>query len=174
MIDGSVLTLSTADGEMAVNTTADTIVQRSIAGVLADLQVGQFLSVTGAAEANGDITASSVAVTTRAFGAGSSPRTGSPPDGGMPGPPSGTPAFSRPTGVRANGASGTITEISGNRVILSSPQGQQVTVIVKSDATIEMTIDASLADLRVGLAVTVSGRQNAQGSIDAFAITISR
>jgi len=159
---------------MTVNITADTTVQRVVAGASADLKVGQFLSVAGTADANGDITASSVTVTTRAFGASSSPPNGGPPDGGMPSPPSGTPQFTRPTGVPGNGAFGTIAEISGNRVTISGQQGQQTIVMVSADTSIVVMTDASLSDLRVGLSVTVSGRQNDQGGIDAISITVSR
>jgi hypothetical protein len=176
-IDGGVLTLSTANGEMTVNITANTTVQRVVAGALGDLKVGQFLSVAGTPGASGDIAASSVTVTTRTFGSGFSPPTGSPPDGGGQfSPPDGTPQFTRPTDMPANDTTGTIADISGNRVTLSTQQGQQVTVIVSSDTAIEVTTDAGVADLRVGLSVTVSGRspQADQGSIDAFTITINR
>ncbi len=175
-IVGDVLTLSTGNGEIAVNTTANTTVEESAAGAIADLKVGQFISVAGTADAKGDIAASSVTLTTRAFGGRFSPPTGSPPDGGRPSPPSVTPTFTRPTGIPADGTFGTIAAISGNRVTLSNAEGQQTTVTIGPDTAIVVMTAASPADLRVGQAVTVSGRppQADQGDIDAFTITIDR
>ena len=106
-IDGNVLTLTTDNGDTTVSLTADTTIQRVVSGTLADLRVGQFLSVTGSADASSNVAASSVTMSTHSQTPRFSPPTGTgPSDGGRFSPPSGTPSFTRPTGIPANGAFG--------------------------------------------------------------------
>jgi hypothetical protein len=56
-IDGSTLTLSTAQNETKVTLSGDTVIQMSSEGITADLQPGQQVMVTGERDSDGNIAA---------------------------------------------------------------------------------------------------------------------
>lgn len=174
-VDGSVLTVSTDNGTVTVNISANTTVERVVSGTLADLQTGQFLSVTGSADPSGLFVASSITVRTRPEAMPTpQPGTGFGPSDGRFSPPSGTRTPARPTDrPTANGIFGTIAAINGNSVTLSTLQDQQTVVLVSQDTAINKMASGSASDLRVGQSLTITGRPNDQGGVDAFVITIT-
>ncbi len=70
-IDGSTLTLTTAQGPVTVNVGSNTSVQKTDTGALSDIQEGESLTVIGSRDANGNITATSIIIRP--------PRQGAPP-----------------------------------------------------------------------------------------------
>jgi hypothetical protein len=140
-INGNTLTLNTTQGEVTVNISSNTSIQKTIAGTLEDLQAGQFLTVTGMADAEGNINASSITVRApdqnfpfTSPGGASSNSTGrfnGSNNGSIPRPSGG--------GLR-NGAFGTLAKIDDNILTLTTAQGQQMTVTASSNTTIQETV----------------------------------
>ncbi len=75
-IDDSTLTLTTRQGQVAVNVSANTAIQKTVTATLADLQEGQFLTVIGGRDANGIIVASSITIRPQPQRASSNPPAG--------------------------------------------------------------------------------------------------
>ena len=71
-----------------------------------------------------------------------------------------------------NGAFGTLAKIDGNTLTLTTGQGQQVTVTVGSNTTIQKTVSGTISDLQVGESLTVIGARDANGNINAVSIMI--
>jgi hypothetical protein len=195
-IDGKILTLTTTQGEVTVNVGADTSFQETRAGTLADLQEGQSLTVIGAQDASGNITATSITIQPQDQGApftlpagvipnasgtggrlsqGTSPLA--PPTGAAPntGGTGGraengtTPAF--PGGGTVRGAVGSLTKIDGNTLTLTTTQGE-VKVSVAADTPVEATVVGVFSDLKEGQSLIVTGTKDANGAIMASAIMI--
>ncbi len=61
-IVGNTLTLATTQGQVTVNASPNTPVQKTVTGTLSDLSEGQSLIVIGTRDANGNITAASIMV----------------------------------------------------------------------------------------------------------------
>ena len=61
-IEGNVMTVSTPRDVTTVNLSADTQIEKSVAGAIADLQPGMRVLVTGERDSDGDITASWVRI----------------------------------------------------------------------------------------------------------------
>lgn len=73
-IDGDVLTISTAQDVATINLTADTQVNKTVDGSLAELTAGMRVSVSGPTDTNGNITAVQISILDDSFtppGAGS-------------------------------------------------------------------------------------------------------
>ncbi len=172
-INGDTLTLNTTQGEATVNISSNTSIQKTIAGTLEDLQTGQFLTVIGTADAEGNIIASSITVRSQDQnfpvtppGGASSNSTGRfnvSNNGSNPRPSSG--------GLR-NGAFGTLAKIDSNILTLTTAQGQQMTVTVSSNTTIQKTVSGIISDLQVGETLTVIGPRDADGNINSVSIII--
>ncbi len=171
-IDGSTLTLTTAQGPATATVGANTTIQVTSAGTLADLHEGQSLIVTGTRDATGNPTATSIAIRPP----GQTPA--SPPAGASPRPsrtaaPGNNPGSGSPGGGNARGAFGTVTKIDGNTLTLTTAQGQ-VTVKVSSNTSIQKTTIGTLSDLNEGQSLTVIGRQDTNGNITATSLIIIR
>ena len=59
-VNGNILTLNTQQGSETVSVGSSTSIQKYVTGTLTDLQTGQFLTVTGTADASGNVAASSI------------------------------------------------------------------------------------------------------------------
>jgi cytoskeletal protein CcmA (bactofilin family) len=165
--------MNTTQGEVTVNISSNTSIQKIIAGTLDDLQTGQFLTITGTADAEGNITASSITV-------------GSPDQNFPFTPPGGASSNStgrfngsnngsntRPSnGNLRNGSFGTLVKIDGNILTLTTAQGQQMMVTVSSNTTIEKNVSGIIADLQVGETLTVIGPRDVDGNVNAVSILI--
>jgi hypothetical protein len=151
--------LTTAQGPMTVISSDNTTIQNVTAGTLSDLHVGGYLSASGSQDANGNITATSIMI--RSQGA---PPT--PPNGAAPGNPS-TPR----TGARHR-ARGTLTNINGNILTLTTAQGPVTVNIISDNTSIQNVTTGTLSDLHEGQSLTVMGQQDASGNITARSIII--
>jgi hypothetical protein len=189
-IDGNTLTLTTAQGEVIVYVGAETFIQQTRAGTLADLKDSQSLTVIGNRDDSGNITATSIIIQLQGQGTQFTPPDGAAPNLGMDDrpaqgtPPSTPPATTGPGGNlrggmnpafpndgTVRGAIGTLAKIDGNTLTLTTMQGQ-VTVFVSSDTTVEKNTAGTLSDLREGLSLTVMGTQDAVGNIAATSIML--
>ena len=157
-INGDILTLTTAQGPMTVITSDNTTIQNVITGTLSDLHAGGYLIAIGPQDASGSITATSIMI--RSQGAPPTPSNGA------------TPANPRSprTGAR-RGASGTLTNINGNILTLTTAQGP-MTVISSDNTTIQNVTAGTLSDLHEGQSLTVMGPQDARGNVTATSIMI--
>ena len=171
-INGNTLTLTNTQGsQVTVNVSGTTTFQKTITGTIADLQQGDVLTVTGTPDASGNIVATSISVRaagqvspTRSPGATFTPR-GTPRTG-----TGGTPTFPN-VGV-GGGTLGTLNNINGNVLTLTSMQGNQVTVNVSNTTIIEKIVNGTVSDLQSGESLTIVGSPNANGNIIASSITI--
>jgi RNase P/RNase MRP subunit p29 len=157
-IDDNTLILTTAQGQVELNINSDIIIQKTMNGTLSDFRQGQFVSVIGSLDANGDINATSILI--RLPGQSAPP---TPPSGAAPSP-------GRAPRQR-QGANGTITNIGGNTLTLNTERGP-VKVKIGSDTTILRSTTGTISDLRVGEALSVIGSQDANGNITATSIHI--
>ena len=158
-INGNILTLTTAQGPVTVICSDNTTIQNVMTGTLSDLHAGGYLIAIGPQDASGSITATSIMI--RSQGAPPTPSNGA------------TPANPRSprTGAR-RGASGTLTNINGNILTLTTAQGP-VTVNISSDnTTIQNVTAGTLSDFHEGQSLTVMGPQDARGNVTATSIMI--
>jgi hypothetical protein len=170
-ISGNILTLATSQGQVTVIASASTPVEKTVTGALSDLQVGQFVTVIGTADANGVIAAT--AIDARSQGAR---LQFTPPPGASPRPSrapvpnsSNTPNFAN--GRNGLGTIGTISSISGNTLVLTVGQGQ-VTINTGSNTVIQKTVAGTVSDLQVGDFLTVIGSADANGNITATSVMV--
>jgi hypothetical protein len=63
-VNGNTLTLTTQNGDVTVDLTANTQIEKTTSGTPADLQAGQQLVVRGQRDSSGTVTAESVQITT--------------------------------------------------------------------------------------------------------------
>jgi hypothetical protein len=63
-VNGNTLTVSTQNGDVTVNLTANTQIEKTTAGTAADLQAGDQLVVRGQRDSSGTVTAETVQITT--------------------------------------------------------------------------------------------------------------
>ena len=90
-----------------------------------------------------------------------------------------TPPVTKPspaaTGLGADrsrpGSSGTITQIEGATITVDNPQGQ-TRVTVMASTSIQKTVAAAAADLKVGQTVSVAGSTEASGDVVATRISL--
>ncbi len=170
-IDGNILTLTTAQGQVMVNVGANTSFQKTVTGTLSDLQQGQSLMVIGTRDASGNIVATSINIRPQGQGARSSPPAGVIPGlGGRPAKPGNGTNPRLPNDGTAR-ASGTLTKIDGNTLTLTTAQGQ-VTVNVGANTSIQKTATGTLSDLQQGQSLMVIGARDVSGNIAATSIII--
>ena len=151
---------------MTVSINDTTTIQKTVTGTMADLQQGDFLTVSGTPDASGNIAATAVSV--RAAGQGFPAR--SPGATPIPRGTSGNATF--PNGGAGRGTSGTIASISGNTLTLTTIQGSQVTVNISDTTTIQKTVAGTISDLQAGESLIVMGAPDANGNIIARSISI--
>jgi len=169
-INGDTLVLTTTQGLVTVNLSANTSVEQTLTAALADLQIGQFLAATGTADISGNIVANSISVRRQNQSNGFVPPGGVNPDGRFGG--SGT--FPRGNGAfnSENRTAGTLSATNGSTLTVTDFQGKSVAVIVAPSTTIQLTVTGSISELRPGESVTVVGRPDTNGKINAFSILI--
>ena len=160
-INGNTLTLTTAQGPMTVITSDNTTIQNVTTGTLSDLHAGGYLIAVGPQDANGNITATSIMIRSQVQGA---PPT--PPNGATPANPR-----SPRTGAR-RGANGTLTNINGNILTLTTAQGPVMVNISSDNITIQNITTGTLSDLHEGQSLSVTGPQDTNGNVTATFIFI--
>jgi hypothetical protein len=172
-INGDTLTLNITQGEVTVNISSNTSIQKTLDVTLEDLQTGQFLTVTGTADANGNITASAITVRAQDQNFPFTPPGGASSNSTGRFNGSGNSSIPRPsTGGLRNGVFGTLAKIDGNILTLTTAQGQQRTVTASANTTIQKTVNGIIPDFQVGENLTVFGPRDADGNINAVSIII--
>jgi flagellin len=158
-IAGDQLVITDRNGnDVNVAATATTAVSLASSGTLANFKVGDAVSVQGAADASGNITATAVRSVTG---------TARPNAGSAPAPSAAGGAAARTGG----GTFGTVTAVNGDQLVLATSQGGRVTVTTSSTTAFTVTTKGALSDLKVGTSVTVQGQPDANGTITATAIS---
>jgi hypothetical protein len=161
-IDGNILTLTTSQGTVAVNISADTTIQKTMTGTLSDLQVGESLFVMGNPDASGNISATSIQIQPQGWSSLSAPFSGNRV------PPS---QSGNHTPRERQGAMGTLSKIDGNVLTLTTSQGTAM-VNVGPDTTVQETVTGTISELEEGQFLSVTGSQDASGNISATSIRI--
>ena len=74
-------------------------------------------------------------------------------------------------GFSGGGLTGTIEEVQGNTVTVNTPQGP-LQASIGTDTVIQLFANGTLADLLVGMRVTVIGQPGADGTVQATSIVL--
>jgi len=170
-INGDTLTLTTRSGQVMVNIGPSTNIEETVTGTVADLNQGDFVTVSGTTDSTGDIDATSIMLR-QAQASQSFPTTGTTSGfggsgGGFSGPGGGTSE----SGSGGQFTVGTISSVNGNSFTVTTSQAQ-VTVNVGTNTTILKTVSGAISDLSVGDSLTVGGTTDSSGNIDATSISI--
>jgi hypothetical protein len=164
-VDGNIVTVTTTQGAVTVNINSNTVIDKTVAGTLSDLNQGQFVTVGGAADSTGSISATEIMIQQ-----GQPPVVTSPRSGGSTTRPSG----SFPGGGIGNGRQmtiGTISGINGSSFTVKTAQSQ-ITVNTSGDTTIQKTVSGTIADLQTGVFISVTGPTDSSGNVTANSISI--
>jgi len=183
-VEGSVLTLTTFDDTVNILVSGASSIQKMCEGSLADITIGEDISVLGRTGESGAIDATSITIIPGSMTSllapqrddrlglglpGSSDRRNGGQEVGRPQAPGGIDALDGFPG--GEGISGTVQEIEGNVVILSTSEGT-TDVLVSDETSIQNVCEGSLSDITIDKMVTVSGSQKEDGSIEAANIFI--
>ena len=63
-------------------------------------------------------------------------------------------------GFRGGGAAGTVSEVSGDTITITTRNGQTMKVQLAADGTVRKQVDGQLSDITVGTQVVAMGTQN--------------
>jgi hypothetical protein len=190
-IGDQAMTVRTANGLLEIALTEQTTYQKMATGKLADLKVGDTVSVRGDSTGDSAINATTLQVMPAGGQAGQAGQAGfagrTAPDGAGPGRPGQGGLSGTPPGVAGGAAGGrpgqagagpggvvfgSIQSIDGQTVTLSTPAGS-VKVTLADSTQIRQTVTASRTDLAAGQTVTIVGQAVSEGSIRALAVTIT-
>ena len=151
---------------MTVTIASNTVIQKTAAGTLSDLQTGQFITVMGAADASGNVAATAISVrpsgpsprasATGGGTPGASSRPSRPTNGSGPQPGNGGTG-NGPGGAQGGGVFGTISKVDGSTLTVDTAQGKSVMVTVGSNTAITRTVTGATSDLQVGQSLSVTG-----------------
>lgn len=181
-IDGNKITLTARDGSsVTVNVTDATAVEKLVQATIADVATGMNLTVTGATQSDGSVSAMSItAMPAGAAGLGAAQSAGGLGSGRggqtTAGSASGSGSASGGTagaGGFARGTAGTVQGVSGNTITLTATGGSTVKVVVGSQTIIEKLGRGTISDVRAGLSITATGSRQSDGSINAASIIIA-
>jgi len=168
-INGDILTLTSSQGQVSVNISSSTTIEKTVVGTIDDLNQGDFVTISGTTDSAGNISATSIMVRPQGQqGQFTPPTTGTPGNGGT---------FTRPNGGFPGGDAGrqftigTISGINGDSLTVTTTQGE-VTVNIDSDTVIQNTVSGTLSDLQTGIFLTVTGPTDSNGNVDATSISI--
>jgi hypothetical protein len=171
-VSGNLLIVDTTQGEVNVNLSASTTIEKTVTGNISDLALGNFITVTGTPDSNGNVTATAILLRPNftqgqtQFPTQITPRTGSGttrPTGNFPG-----------GGIGRQMTAGTIAAINGNTITLDTTAQTTVTltVTINSSTVFQKTETGTAADLTDGETVAITGDTDASGNINAASISI--
>ncbi|HEX4754371.1 MAG TPA: hypothetical protein VH661_01295 [Candidatus Dormibacteraeota bacterium] len=172
-VSGTKLTLSTTNGDVGVVYTGATVITTTSTGSPADIVTGTCVAIVGQKDSTGAVTATTVRLSRpvngscalgRPGGAGGSPRAF--PSGGVR--PSGAPALNPNTAV----ISGMVTAVTGTTVTVRTVAGATSSATVPTTLSVTESSAATSADLTVDSCVRAVGGKDAQGVVQATALTI--
>ncbi len=186
-INGTTLTLQDQQNQsVKVTTSSSTRITVSKTVAVSDIAKGDRITATGTQSGT---TVAATRITIADLQGGNSQRTGGPGgfngEGGPPpggfngqgGPPV-TDANGNPTGnasgstnQRPSGfAGGTVTDINGGTITISSFDGSTMTVTTTSSTTVTKSVQGSFSDLKVGQTVRAMGNTSSDGAVAATSI----
>ena len=163
-INGNTLTLTTSQGQATVNISSTTTIEKTAAGSVSDLIQGDFVTINGSPDSNGNVNATSIVVRQGQPPTVITPGTGGSatrPNGGFPG-----------GGTGSQMTIGTINSIDSNSFMVTTVAQGQVTVNIGSDTTIQKTVSGTAFDLQIGVSISATGQTDANGDINATSISI--
>jgi hypothetical protein len=172
-VSGTKLTLSTTNGDVAVVYTSATVITTTSTGSPGDIVTGTCVAIVGQKDSTGAVTATTVRLSrpvngscavARPGGAGGSPRAF--PSGGAR--PSGAPAPNPNAAV----ISGMVTAVSGDTVTVRTLAGATSSAMVPTTLSVTESSPATPADLTLNSCLRAVGRKDAQGVVQATALTI--
>ncbi len=166
-INGQTLIVSATTGDTSVTYSTTTRIQKSATGTFADVSVGMCAVVTGAKDASGNVTATSVRLSAASAGtcAAGRPGGGGGFGGARPGGPSPNPNLAL--------VSGLVTAVSGASVTIQPATGAAATVSMATTVPVTITNAAAASDLAVGECVAATGQKDSAGTVAARTITIT-
>jgi hypothetical protein len=177
-INGNTLILNTQSGDVTVQTTSATTVQKTSTGSVADIVVGTCIGATGSKDASGAVTANSVRLSEKVGGTCNGGAFGGAPGGGGRGnggadtrtPPAGSAQPTPP----ANFASlrGEVSAVAGTSVSVLSSTGVATTITVPTTVAVTRSATASLSDLSTGQCVLATGSKDSTGAVAARSLSI--
>lgn len=157
-VNGPVLRLNSAEGQIAVNILPATRVYAQATATLADIRPGSFLGVGAMPQQDGSQQAIRVMIFPEA----------------MRGQGEGHRPWDRPGSTMTNATVDTaVTSISG-QVLTVKYQGGEQKIVVRPDAQILTYVELDRQALKPGASVSVSGRISAAGTMDADRIIVTR
>jgi hypothetical protein len=161
-IDGSLVSVGTADGVLTAMVGGDVTVSISSETGVEGLELGQQVSVIGERDETGSFMASAITVVTEggAFGGG---RTGGQRQGGFGGGGGGL------GGTRA--LTGTVDSIEEGRITIETEQGP-LPVAVNDDTTVRITSLGTIGDLELGMNVVIIGQPDEDGQVVATSVNV--
>ena len=162
--NGDTLTLTTSQGQVTVNISSTTTIDKTIVGAVSDLSQGDFVTINGSPDSSGNINATSIMM-----------RQGQPPTEVTPGNGGSTttPNGSFPGGnTRGQMTIGTINTINGNSFTVTTVAQGQMTVNIGSDTIIQKTVSGTESDLQIGISISAMGPTDANGDVNATSISI--
>jgi hypothetical protein len=163
-INGNTLTLTTSQGQATVNINSTTTIEKTVTGSISELIQGDFVTINGSPDSNGNVNATSIMV-----------MQGQPPTRTTPGNGSST---TRPSGTFPGGGTagqitiGTINVINGNNFTVTTVAQGQVTVNIGINTTIQKTVSGTISDLQTGVLITAIGQTDTNGDVNATSISI--
>jgi hypothetical protein len=172
-VSGTKLTLSTTNGDVPVVYTSATVITTTSTGSPGDIVPGTCVAIVGQKDSTGGVTATTVRLSRpvngscalgRPPGAGGSPRAF--PSGGAR--PSGASALNPNTAV----INGMVTAVTGTTVSVRTIAGAASSATVPTTLSVTESSPATPADLTVDSCVRALGRKDAQGVVQATALTI--
>jgi hypothetical protein len=175
-VSGTSLTLSTTNGDVSVAYTSATAITTTSTSSPGDIVPGTCVAIVGQKDSTGAVTASTVRLSRPVNGscavgrqAGLGGPNGSPrafPSGGAR--PSGAPALKPNTAV----VSGMVTAVTGTTVTVRTTAGAASSATVPTTLSVTESSPATAADLTLDSCVRAIGRKDAQGVVQATALTI--
>jgi hypothetical protein len=170
-VNGNSIELTTANnGSLTVNVGDQTRITKMGQGSVGDLTAGASITVQGTKGANGEMAAQTIRLGRRG---GNRP--------GTPGPGQGRPNAGGQGAGGQNGnrqfnpnnfAFGQIKQISGNTLVLTTPNNGDVTVTIGDQTQIEKTVQGSLSDIQPGQRISAQGTRASDGTFAADSIQI--
>ncbi|MFN2568933.1 MAG: hypothetical protein ABR564_04955 [Candidatus Dormibacteria bacterium] len=183
-IDSNTLILNSQNGDVTVQITPATPVQKTSTGTVADIVAGACMVATGQKDASGGLTAQVVRISAKQNGTCSLGRPGGGPGGLGPdgGRRNGTPAVGGPGGSPNPGgggrnanfafAAGEVTTVNGTSVIVQPATGPAQTITVPTTVRVSRSAPAVVSDLAVGQCVQAGGTRDSSGMVKATNLSI--
>jgi hypothetical protein len=180
-----VLTLTTFEDTVNILVSGASSIQKMCEGSLADVTVGENISVQGAMDESGAIDATSITIIPGSMTSLFAPQRDEWPGSEFPGSfdgRNGSQELGSPQATEhpgdfegfpgGGGISGTVQEIEGDVVTIATSAGT-TDVLISGETSVQKMCEGSLSDITIGDMVTVSGSQKEDGSIEAESIFIT-